>query len=168
MGKSCFPRGVRAARSGWSRESSGCGGRSCPFKEIAPACRIQRVAQSSRAAAKIDTLPSPPRGRACPTFFAGHGGCIRARLQPCRPKANRMAALAAAAGGQGLKPRPKTQLPSARLKPCPVLKISAGPPHPALRAALSPRGGEGKVSRWFGRGSAALRYPLLFSFPPSP
>jgi tetratricopeptide (TPR) repeat protein len=55
------------------------------------------------------------------------GDCIRARLQPCRPKANKMAALAAATDHQGLKPLALGEPSSARLKPCPDTKPSAIP-----------------------------------------
>jgi hypothetical protein len=53
-------------------------------------------------------------------------GCIRARLQPCRPEANKMAALAAAAENQGLKPKSKIVPSPARLKPCPVTGPAGG------------------------------------------
>ncbi len=101
---------------------------------------------------KPQILPSPPRVERVPHFLLDTGGCIRARLQPCRPKANRMPALAAAAGGQGLKPRPKTRLPSARLKPCPdtrsfatrcVVATSCPPPCPAGDMGKAEPEGEG-------------------------
>jgi tetratricopeptide (TPR) repeat protein len=62
-----------------------------------------------------------------PHLSLNTGLCIRARLQPCRSNANKMAALAAATDHQGPKPLALGTLPSARLKPCPDTKPSAIP-----------------------------------------
>jgi tetratricopeptide (TPR) repeat protein len=86
---------------------------------------LEQALQNQQAAIRRPFAASRPEH--VPHLSLNTGLCIRARLQPCRSNANKMAALAAATDHQGLKPLALGTLPSARLNPCPDTKPSAIP-----------------------------------------
>jgi O-antigen ligase len=89
------------------------------FCTASPRRSSHRVTESRSEPGYRAPALSPFGVKRIPHFLLDAWSCIRARLQPCQPEANKMAALAAAAENQGLKPKSKIAPSSARLKPCP-------------------------------------------------